>query len=205
MLTAEINGEKYMNINALMITYLMIGLAVSSPLFGSSEHQNVIEIDSDNDPEVNSLVYYWDGGYSITSGQPWDGVTTNNVSTDLLPAYQVDALAGRHSSGPPADFFNDRANGLFTTTNGNKDTPDGMNFAYTGVLEINGYDYKIVIGQNGCGTDNCWYLAPNESGFRNWDYNEIMTPDQRFYIRASGSNTFAVGAYCSGDCPGPGN
>ena len=193
-----------MKINSIFLSSITAGLMlIASVASGTTEHDNVVEFDSEDNLEEYSIVYYWDGDYSITSGQPWDGITTNNVTTEYNAGYQVDAMAGRHSSGPPADFFNARANGLFATTNSNKSTPSGMNFAFSGILEINGLDYKIVIGQNGCGTSNCWYVGPNESGFRAWNDSSILTPDQRFYIYASGENTFAIGIYCSGNCPDP--
>ncbi len=177
-------------------------MLIAAAALATTEHDNVVEFDAENNLDVYSIVYYSDGDYSITSGQPWDGITTNNVSGEYNVGYQVNAMAGRHSSGPPADFFNARANGLFTTTNSNKGTPSEMNFAFSGILEINGHDYKIVTGQNGCGTSNCWYVAPNESGFRAWNDGSILTPDQRFFIYA-GENTFAIGIYCSGNCPDP--
>ena len=42
-------------------------------LVGVSEHSNVLELGSSQ-----AVSFTWDGGYSITEGQPWGGVTTGS-------------------------------------------------------------------------------------------------------------------------------
>lgn len=174
-----------MKISTLLSSCLVAGLGLIAPLgYAATEHDNVVEFHSkpgDKYSQVTSLVFYFDGNYSITSGQPWDGVTTNNVSADY-PAYQADALAGRHYSDPPADFFTQRAGGKWITM-----APPGiagMNFAFSGSLEIDGNDYNIVLGQDMCGSRNCWYLGANQSGFEVDANGWLVTPDGQYRIVA---------------------
>ena len=176
-----------MKISTLLSSCLVAGLVLIAPLgYAVTEHDNVVEFHSqpgDEYSQVTSLVFYFDGNYSITSGQPWDGVTTNNVSADY-PAYQADALAGRHSSDPPSTFFTQRAGGEWITTDGQPGIA-GMNFAFTGSLEIDGSDYSIVLGQNMCGSRNCWYLGANQSGFKVDTNGWLLTPDGQYRIKPS--------------------
>ena len=102
---------------------MAFGLTLSSPISqGESEHDNQVEFHScpasqcDNmtpGQQVSSLFFYFDGNYYVTVGQPWDGVTTNNITSQKgYPAYQADIYAGRKSSELPAGFFNNRAGSI---------------------------------------------------------------------------------------------
>lgn len=188
---------------------IVVGLMSSSTSsLAVTEHDNAVEFKSCPDSkcsymtpgsQVNSIVFYYDGGYSVTSGQPWDGVTTNNNAVNAgYPDYQVDVYAGRKSSEPPADFFNQRAGTTYVGPCNSDTSPfTAMNFALTGVLEIEGNDYQIVIGQAAFSGSNCWFLGPNESGF-NLIYNNqfidserleehyLITPDHQYRLGLTG-------------------
>ena len=85
--------------------------------WAATEHDNTVDFSSwpsahaCGGSQVNSIVFYYTGEYSVTDGQPWDGVTTNNITSQKggVPTYQVDVFAGRKASQPPADFFIQRA------------------------------------------------------------------------------------------------
>ncbi len=186
---------------------ILAGLLVCSPVsYAVTEHDNTVIFTAwpTNYPcgvvtgsQVSSIVFYSTGDYSITDGQPWDGVTTNNITSQKggVPTYQADVFAGRKASQHPADFFNSRAG----TVNIGPCGPAGLNtlnFALTGVLEIEGTDYPIVIGQVGLdNSNNCWFLGSNEGEF---DYFEasysdgytiysceyLTTPDGKYSIGA---------------------
>ena len=112
-----------MKIPRILASSTMAGLIVVSPLSqGVTEHDNQVEFKSCSEsqcpdttpgPQVSSLVFYFDGNYYVTVGQPWDGVTTNNITSQKgYPAYQADIYAGRKSSELPAGFFNNRAGSI---------------------------------------------------------------------------------------------
>ncbi len=167
--------------------------------WAATEHDNTVDFSSwpsahaCGGSQVNSIVFYYTGEYSVTDGQPWDGVTTNNITSQKggVPTYQVDVFAGRKASQPPADFFIQRAGTINIGVSGAAQF-DALNFALTGVLEIEGNDYQVVIGQVGVMAgepNNIWYLGPNESGFNyvktvySYDQCEYLTtPDGKYRI-----------------------
>ena len=195
-----------MKIPRILASSTMAGLIVVSPLSqGVTEHDNQVEFKSCSEsqcpdttpgPQVSSLVFYFDGNYYVTDGQPWDGVTINNITSQMgYPAYQADVYAGRQSSELPAKFFNDRSGGISVGPCGTYQSPlESLNFALSGILEIEGNDYPIVIGQNGVSGENCWYLGPNASGFKviQWyrtsddaTYEYLLTPDGQYRMGVS--------------------
>ena len=187
-----------MKIRQVLDSIAMASLMVVSPIsFGVTEHDNVVEFHSkpgDKFPQVTSIVFYFYGNYSITSGQPWDGVTTNNTSGDY-PAYQVDALAGRKGSNPPASFFFQHAGNAWISIDDCFDPTNlVLNFAFSGVLEIEGNDYNIMLGQVGCAGGNPWYVGANQMGFTVDGNGWLLTPDGQYRINSDGSaeNEFKV-------------
>lgn len=200
---------------------VLAGLLVCSPVsYAVTEHDNTVIFTAwpTDKPcgvvtgtQVSTIVFYSTGDYSITDGQPWDGVTTNNITSQKggVPTYQADVLAGRKASESPADFFNGRAGKVNIGPCGPAGL-DTLNFALTGVLEIEGNDYPIVIGQVGVNTSsNCWYLGSSEgefdyseasysSGSKVYQCNYLTTPDGNYSIRAILENmpnyyTFFIG------------
>lgn len=200
---------------------ILAGLLVCSPVsYAVTEHDNTVIFTAwpTDHPcgvvtgtQVSTIVFYSTGDYSITDGQPWDGVTTNNITSQKggVPTYQADVLAGRKASESPADFFNGRAGKVNIGPCGPAGL-DTLNFALTGVLEIEGNDYPIVIGQVGVNTSsNCWYLGSSEgefdyseasysSGSKVYQCNYLTTPDGNYSIGAILENmpnyyTFFIG------------
>ncbi len=104
--------------------------------------------------------------HSITSGQPWGGVTTTSDSTG---AYFT-VKAGRSNSKDNAHWFIQQLNGgscLGDSSSGS--VPGSLNFAFIGTMSFNHGGKQIVcenvvIGQ-GHSTRNTWWLGgPKMSG-----------------------------------------
>ena len=128
------------------IVIIVICLLVM-PATGStvSEHDNYITFSSEDNvtQEVSSVKFYFTGNYSITANQPWDGVKGNDISSKYLdnnPTYQVDVMAGRQSSADPCNYYLQNSSIVeYPCTQ--------ANFALSGVLEIEGNDYPVVLVQ----------------------------------------------------------
>ena len=140
----------------------------------------------DNQEEIAltkvSATYSFDGSYSITSGQPWGGVTSNNNGGNI----NLDVQAGRHNSSGPASWFKARTSNMICDWQCKKgESPNELNFAFTGTITIDGNGYPIVIGQ-GHSTiyNNWWFGGPGwTSASSNIAPNGgIVTPDGKFVI-----------------------
>ena len=125
-----------------------------------------------------SISYAWDFHYSITSGQPWEGVSSSGYHSGI----QITAEAGRHGSEGPANWFKERAPyAASTDANPSTSFPTDLNFAFTGTITINGDSYPITIGQGHTGAQNNWWI-----GGEDWhwpsdnSYGEINTPDGKY-------------------------
>lgn len=149
----------------------------------ASERSNSVAIYADAPISAGSVSFTWDGGYSITSGQPWGGVTTGSNDGQLL----VTANAGRSGSSGPAQWFNS----LTSLPIGNDEnldaTPSDLNFAFSGTLTIEGHQYPIVIGQGHNMTDDNWWLGGQGSGWTTYKVAPptITTPDGLYQISTS--------------------
>lgn len=107
----------------------------------------------------NLVSFTWDGGYAITSPQPWTGVTTANSGKAQQLNLQVGA--GRKGSQQVADWFNARAP-YVTDQYSNLSGPSSLNFAFSGTLTLNGLSMPVVLGQGYSAFQNMWWIGgPN--------------------------------------------
>lgn len=163
---------------------------------GVSEHSNVVnlEVAEGSESAISSVNFTWNGGYSITSGQPWGGVTSSTGSENGLAYVNVSASAGRSGSQGPASWFSQNevvnvADDTFLSAPG---APSDLNFAFTGTLTINGHDYPIVLGQGHQSATNNWWFG----GGSGWTNNRgaLVTPDGAYRIQgySDSANAFAI-------------
>lgn len=99
--------------------------------------------------------FEWDGGYAISSGQPWSGVT----STPTGDTVTIQILAGRHGTSQVAQWFRQRASAAVVSSDFFADWPADLNFAFTGTLEVNGDTWPVVIGQGSDIFQNNWWIG----------------------------------------------
>jgi len=98
--------------------------------------------------------------HCITSGQPWEGVTTEEDSHSGT----LIVKAGRKGSKETAAWFVDKAeNGSILGCSSSSKYPDKLNFAFTGTLKFTHANKTIkcknvLIGQ-GHSTRNTWWLG----------------------------------------------
>jgi len=100
-------------------------------------------------------------GHSITSGQPWNGVTSKSPSNKG----EIHVDCGRKGSKDVAKWFANKLDGgqAIGINTSSKDLPDELNFAITGniIFSFANQTYKftnVVIGQGHfSGTNNWWY------------------------------------------------
>lgn len=99
--------------------------------------------------------FVWDGGYAVSSGQPWEGVTTSGMGTTST----VTILAGRHGTSEVAEWFRQRASAAVVNIDIVDQWPSELNFAISGTLNANGSTFSIVIGQGNDGFQNNWWVG----------------------------------------------
>ncbi len=123
---------------------------------GTHPHDNHLHLHRKENVSSSSFTA---GDYIITDGQPWGGVTVVNDSDDMT---NIDVNAGRHGSSDCAKWFcnfvNNDATHMIHTLGGDK-KPDKLNFAVKGILNINGYEFSICIGQGHHDDSNNWHFA----------------------------------------------
>lgn len=164
-------------------------------LVGVSQHDNELDLQS-----AQSVSFDWDGGYSITSGQPWGGVTSGGDGDGIA----IHAEAGRKASTDVASWFNSRSSMSINTAEWGADSsPEELNFAFTGTLTINGVQYPVVIGQGHSGVDNNWWIGGQGGGWTESVFGQtvgsatpvLITPDGEYTVLAEEAMTdqFGVG------------
>ncbi|MFN8125180.1 MAG: hypothetical protein U0R64_01520 [Candidatus Nanopelagicales bacterium] len=176
--------------------------AATTGLVGVSEHDNVLDIESSE-----SLSFTWDGGYSITAGQPWGGVTTGSGTPGGGSGINVTADAGRSGSSEVADWFNARSTLAVGDDQGTDNSPEELNFAFSGTLSINGTDYPVVIGQGHSGANNNWWIGGQGTGWTASADGQtvassvlyLITPDGEYGIGSEYGMTNQFGVAPAGD------
>jgi hypothetical protein len=157
--------------------------ATPNPVVGTTVHDNEMVLSpSFEDPDVKPVAFEWDQAYSITPGQPWEGLIAKIGSGSII------VKAGRKGSNTPQDWFKVR-NGGARISNQGWGNIDSLNFAFTGHLVINDDRYLVVIGQEGFAGTNGWWIAGQGSG---WTFhsrivgdNYILTPDKKWEIKGA--------------------
>ncbi len=168
--------------------------ATPSPVVGVTVHDNELLFHPDPRSQTSYLRtvgFDWDNGYSITSGQPWEGLNVNtyNYNGQTKSYIDVVAKAGRKGSNTPKDWFNAR-NGGVKICDIDWNNIDSLNFAYSGHLVIDNNRYLVVIGQEGYALDNGWWIAGQGPGWTHKTFrptggrerNYIVTPDKKWLI-----------------------
>lgn len=131
---------------------------------GIVEHNNDVIFFSGRDPYPN--VRFDLNSYSITNGQPWDGVSFSGRT--------ITVKAGRHKTKPVAEWFKKQfpgADALRLAGAGawgdlptNDAYPEELNFAIRGTLSLgiaSGMVVlpNVVLGQGSWSTENNWWIT----------------------------------------------
>jgi hypothetical protein len=113
--------------------------------------------------------FVWDGGYAVSSGQPWEGVTSSAPGKEV----SIQVLAGRHGTSEVAEWFRQRASAAVVISDivVLDQWPSELNFAFTGTLTANGSAISVVIGQGNDGFENNWWV-----GGESWTSFDICYP-----------------------------
>ena len=106
--------------------------------------------------------------------------------------------AGRSRSDPPASWFNSQLAGGTAYQTGMKSggNPKQLNFAFTGVLTIDGMPYNVVMGQgsDGAGANNWWLGGPGFAICSPAD-GYLCTPDHKWAFYAGNRSNWEVRSY----------
>ena len=180
---------------------------VAGRMVGVSVHDNVLDIGTSQ-----SVSFTWDGGYSITSGQPWGGVSTGSGVSGGGSGLNIDVEAGRKGSPQVAQWFTSRTSTMISSAEWGADSfPRELNFAFTGTLTINGTEYPVVIGQGHSGTDNNWWIGGQGSGWGLSVFGQsvatdtavLVTPDGEYTILAEAAMVNQIGVGLTSDLDEP--
>jgi hypothetical protein len=114
--------------------------------------------------QITSMSFSYNNDIRYTSGEDFDGVTVSNNSDDVVITVEVD----RKASSSPATWFKEQldneADHMITDAPGD-DMPGELNFAFSGVLTVNGVPYTVCLGQGNYGlTNNWWFGSLSETG-----------------------------------------
>lgn len=136
-------------------------------------HDNIVEFI--RYVSLSNITYNYNGQNSITSGQPWGGLSTSESEGSCT----IDARAGRKGSSGPARWFKDRASVAMSTSGSWGAWPNDLNFAFDGSLIIDGNSYQLVVGQGNDSAHNNWWIGG--IGFTS-DQVSLITPDKKYAI-----------------------
>ena len=179
---------------ALFSLIIAIGLAGcgsdDNPAVDTSTHDNWVQLVPWAD---NVQLSFELADYSITSGQPWGGVSTGTQDN----TWGIDVKAGRKGSGSVADWFKSHASAAWCANfpSNCPDWPSELNFAMTGTIKINDDSYPITIGQGSTGLHNNWWI-----GGPGWTLDvtfgvAVVTPDRKYFFEPVDDtfNQFSIG------------
>jgi hypothetical protein len=153
----------------------------TDPPVGVIQHDNQFDIAPDGFSPAMS--YSYSGNHSITSGQPWGGVSAGMSGSEL----QIVAKAGRKASDTPANWFNSNVSNAACTIANVYSLPSELNFAFTGTITIEGNSYPVTMGQgNSLEYNNWWIGGPGWVFPSRTVYGEISTPDRKYTFYRDG-------------------
>lgn len=161
----------------LVITGCKKKEATDDEIVGATQHDNYLQILPEQFSP--SMSYSYSGNHSITSGQPWGGVSSGGYQGGL----QLDAKAGRKGSYDVANWFASNVSEATCTISSLSPLPYELNFAFTGTITINGNSYPVTIAQGHSGASNNWWI-----GGPGWVLpskrlnNGVCTPDKKYLI-----------------------
>ena len=169
---------------ALLLTIVFLSVPPGCKKSGSSadttgegviQHDNIVMLVPWN---WNPPLAFSYSDHSITSGQPWGGVTAG-IQDGF---FTITAKAGRHSSSEVASWFKNHCSVATCSADCSGSWPDGLNFAFTGTVTINGDSYPVTLGQGSTlGKNNWWIGGPGYTTHQGGTYN-VSTPDKRYYF-----------------------
>ena len=162
----------------IAISFAGCGDEDSSNKVDTTEHDNWVYLLRWAD---NVQLAYEEIDHSITSGQPWGGVTTGVSDQN----WGIDVKAGRHTSSSVANWFRSHASAATCANwpSGCPDWPSELNFAITGTITINGTGYPVTIGQGSVGLHNNWWIGgPGWSMHSTVLGDAVVTPDGKYYF-----------------------
>ena len=146
-------------------------------LLDTTQHDNCLNIWPEQFSP--SMSYSYSGDHSITSGQPWSGVSSSGYHGGL----QILVKAGRKGSYDVANWFNSNAPNAACTISSLSLQPYELNFAFTGTITINGNTYAVTIGQGHSGASNNWWIGgPGWVFQKKSNPGKICTPDRKYTI-----------------------
>jgi hypothetical protein len=97
--------------------------------------------------------FTWDGGYAVSDGQPWEGVTTTGSGSTI----SIQVKAGEHLTSDVAQWFRQRVSAMVPGNAAFDAVPSELSFAISGTLNVNGSTFAAVIGQGSLlGKANWW-------------------------------------------------
>src|SRR5579871_1921778 len=148
----------------VLLSSLLIGTAsLAAPIQENSSPKQDSETQAtirDNDMTFrdSSSASFSYQSHSITSGQPWGGVSS-------LGGGSLRVRAGRKKSSPVANWFNSQSSGgAKMGCSAPSSQPSELNFAVKGTLTLNyrGGVYtcpNFLLGQGSVGTMNNWWIT----------------------------------------------
>ena len=162
----------------IAVSFAGCGDGDSSHIVDTTEHDNWVYMDVWEDSVQISFAF---SDHSITSGQPWGGISTSYPTG----TFEIDAKAGRHGSSSVASWFKSHASAATCANwpSGCPDWPSNLNFAFTGNITINGTEYPITIGQGSVGLHNNWWIGGPGWQLKSTVLGDAMiTPDGKYYF-----------------------
>ena len=175
-------------------------------------HSNMMLMDVEAGGNLTGA-FTWSNQYSITDGQPWEGVTTGPGGS-FPGEFQITAQAGRHGSSGPAQWFLSQAQTMIGGDTWEARVPSDLNFAFSGLLTmtcssapcgsapVGISNYPIVIGQGSTGTNNNWWIGgPGwttavcpQSPFQDVGQSQMcMNSPDGSYLMMAGESEFTFG------------
>jgi hypothetical protein len=145
----------------------------------TTEHDNWVYLEPSSGWKP-SLAFELDD-HSISSGQPWGGVSSS-VSNQVLG---IDVKAGRHASSSVASWFRSHASVAWCANwpSACPEWPSDLNFAMTGTLTINGTGYPVTIGQGSVRPHNNWWIGgPGWTARYSPLGDAVVTPDGKYFF-----------------------
>lgn len=166
----------------------------SSPASQSvSVQTNQLAFNGNNGSGGPPVGYVFSGDYSVTAGQPWQGVTGCPSAVDNCT---ITVMAGRNKTTPVAQWFTQNAPTAYCTGDCGGSQPSELNFAFTGTITINSSSYPITLGQGSSspGVNNWWFGGSGWTYQKVGEWNSLVTPDGQYYLTQGMDSAIQVGA-----------
>lgn len=162
-----------------------VGVPVVGGQVGTVDHSNTVTLiygsTSQYPGYVSDVTFTFNNQYSITGGQPWNGITTStDLTTPGASTTAITAEAGRKNSLGPANWFDTQSTAAIGGDADHNGNPSELNFAFAGSLSVDGVSYPVVIGQGSNAQGNNWWI-----GGQGWTAGAdgvIVSPDGKISL-----------------------